>query len=186
MPFDHSCLEDFGAIAPRPRRGRLDAPDLCCYRRESDRFGVSMRAARIRTALLLVVVTSIAYGEPNDSRVPAEPGWPAFVQQFVDGFMEAHPMMGFAAGSQGVRGPLPGLEQGWSHGRSFAPQVGRHSGSRLRCREAHQGAALRMRAARLWSSTATCSGWSGRNGLSETLLFDFDWNLDFLSPDSGT
>jgi hypothetical protein len=65
-----------------------------------------MRIARI-SALLVIAWTIGACAQKPAPETPKAQDWPAFVQQFVDSFMEAHPMMAFTAGRKEYAGRFP-------------------------------------------------------------------------------
>jgi hypothetical protein len=138
---------------------------------------------RNRVAILaLVALTLVACGrEPEPKARPAEE-WPAFVQQFVDDWLEAHPMMAFTAGRKEYAGRFPD----WS-AQGLAAEVTRLKAAAAQAKEfdaATLSEAQRFEREYLlavvernlfWIEQAE---WPMRNP-----TFYFDWSLDFLSPD---
>ncbi|HET8690946.1 MAG TPA: DUF885 domain-containing protein [Steroidobacteraceae bacterium] len=136
----------------------------------------------MRTAFAAVLLSALLAACGQKPAPAAESGWPAFVQQFVDDFLAAHPTMAFAAGRKEYAGQLPD----WSR-EGIAAEIARLKGIAEKAR-AFDDAGLTddQRFERdyllavvdrnlFWLEKAE---WPFRNP-----TFYFDWGLDFLSPD---
>ena len=140
-----------------------------------------MRISRLATFLVLALALG-SCGKTPEPQAPKEPDWSAFVQQFVDGFMEAHPMMAFTAGRKEYAGRFPD----WS-AKGIATEIARLKSEATRAKafdDTKLTEAQRFERDYLlsvvdrnlfWLEKAE---WPFRNP-----TFYFDWNLDFLTPD---
>ena len=133
-------------------------------------------------ALLFMALAVIACGKQDEPKAPAEPDWPAFVEQFVEDWFVAHPMMGFAAGRTEFAGRFPdwsakGIAGEVARLKGRARQAGAFDESRLTDAQRFERDYLLAVVDRnlFWLERAE---WPMRNP-----TFYFDWNLDFLSPD---
>ncbi len=140
-----------------------------------------MKTARL-AALLCLVAAFAACGKKPETQAPQAQDWPAFVQQFADGFMEAHPMMAFAAGRKEFAGRFPdwsakGIAAEITRLKSVAAQAKTfESGKLTDAQRFERGYLLAVVDRNLfWLERAE---WPFRNP-----TFYFDWNLDFLTPD---
>jgi uncharacterized protein (DUF885 family) len=136
----------------------------------------------MRTAFAAVLLSALLAACGQKPAPAAESGWPAFVQQFVDDFLAAHPTMAFAAGRKEYAGQLPD----WSR-EGIAAEIARLKGIAERARDFDDaGLTDDQRFERdyllavvdrnlFWLEKAE---WPFRNP-----TFYFDWGLDFLSPD---
>ncbi len=132
--------------------------------------------------VLLLSLSLGACGKKPEPQAHKEKDWPAFVQQFAENWMEAHPMMGFAAGRQEFAGRFPD----WSPGgiaaevkrlESVAAQAQSFDAAQLTDPQRFERDYLLAVVDRnlFWLEQAE---WPFRNP-----TFYFDWNLDFLTPD---
>ncbi len=140
-----------------------------------------MRTASLATCLAVFLALGACSRDPAPGERRSQ-DWPAFVQQFVEDWFVAHPMMGFAAGRAEFAGRFPD----WS-ARGIAGEVARLKSVAEDARafdEAKLTDAQRFERDYLltvvdrnlfWLERAE---WPMRNP-----TFYFDWNLDFLSPD---
>ncbi|MGH8204656.1 MAG: DUF885 family protein, partial [Steroidobacteraceae bacterium] len=140
-----------------------------------------MKIARIPVLLCLLVAFAACGKKPEPEARPAQ-DWPAFVQQFADDFMEAHPMMAFAAGRTEYAGRFPdwsanGIAAEIARLKSAAEQAKAFDAAKLTEAQRFERDYLLGVVARhlFWLERAE---WPFRNP-----TFYFDWNLDFLSPD---
>ena len=137
----------------------------------------------VRCAVLLFVALAVAAcGEQNESKGPARADWPAFVDQFVEDWFVAHPMMGFAAGRTEFAGRFPdwsarGIAGEVARLKSVAAQANAFDAAKLTDAQRFERDYLLAVVDRnlFWLERAQ---WPMRNP-----TFYFDWNLDFLSPD---
>lgn len=140
-----------------------------------------MRIARLAALVVLAGFLGSCAKAPEPAP-KKEPDWPAFVQGFVESFMEAHPTMAFAAGRKEFAGRLPD----WSSA-GIAAEIARLKASAAEAK-AFDAAGLTdsQRFERdyllavvdrnlFWLEQAE---WPYRNP-----TFYFDWGLDLLSPD---
>ena len=134
------------------------------------------------TALLFVALAVIACGERNEPKGPVKPDWPAFVEQFVEDWFEAHPTMGFAAGRTEFAGRFPdwsatGISAEIARLKSVAADANAFDAAKLTDAQRFERDYLLAVVDRnlFWLERAD---WPMRNP-----TFYFDWNLDFLSPD---
>jgi uncharacterized protein (DUF885 family) len=132
--------------------------------------------------VLAVGVGLGACGDEPQREARNSQSWPAFVQEFVDGWLEAHPMMAFTAGRKDYAGRFPD----WSAGgiaseikrlKSVAAQANTFDVAALTEAQRFERNYLLAVVDRnlFWLEQAE---WPFRNP-----TFYFDWNLDFLSPD---
>jgi uncharacterized protein (DUF885 family) len=135
-----------------------------------------------RVAVLLLVVALAACGRQEQQADRTAQDWPAFVQQFADGFMEAHPMMAFAAGRKEYAGRFPdwsaeGIAAEIKRLKSLAAQANTFDAHEMTDAQRFERDYLLAVVDRnlFWLERAE---WPMRNP-----TFYFDWNLDFLSPD---
>ena len=140
-----------------------------------------MNTARIPALLCLVVAFAACGKKPEPEARPAQ-DWPAFVQQFVGEFMEAHPMMAFAAGRKEYAGRFPdwsanGIAAEIARLKSASIQAKAFDAAKLTEAQRFERDYLLAVVGRhlFWLERAE---WPFRNP-----TFYFDWNLDFLSPD---
>ncbi len=111
-----------------------------------------------------------------------DPDWPAFVQQFADDFMEAHPMMAFTAGRKEYAGRFPdwsaaGIAAEIRRLKTVSAQAKAFDGAKLTDDQRFERDYVLAVVDRnlFWLERAE---WPFRNP-----TFYFDWNLDFLTPD---
>jgi Bacterial protein of unknown function (DUF885) len=133
-------------------------------------------------AILMLAVALGACGRQPEPAARAERDWPAFVQQFAESWMEAHPTMAFAAGRKEFAGRFPD----WSR-QGIAAEIARLHALATEAKsfdDASLGETQRFEREYLlavvdrnlfWLEQAE---WPFRNP-----QFYFDWNLDFLTPD---
>jgi uncharacterized protein (DUF885 family) len=138
---------------------------------------------RHRVAILSLVALALVgcSREPEPKARPAAE-WPAFVQQFVDDWLEAHPMMAFAAGRKDYAGRFPdwsaeGLAAEVTRLKSAAEGARNFDAASLTEAQRFEREYLLAVVDRnlFWIEEAE---WPMRNP-----TFYFDWSLDFLSPD---
>jgi len=140
-----------------------------------------MRLAPIAVAATLAAFLA-ACGSKPEPAAQAAPDWPAFVQQFAEDFMQAHPTMGFGSGRKEFAGRLPD----WSKA-GIAAEIARLKAEAERAKAFDTSTltdAQRFERDYLlavvdrnlfWLEQAE---WPFRNP-----AFYFDWNLDMLTPD---
>jgi hypothetical protein len=140
-----------------------------------------MRIPRV-TALVCLAAALLACGGKPETEAPRPQDWPAFVEQFTDDWMEAHPMMAFAAGRKEYAGRFPD----WSaHG--IAAEIARLEAVAAQARSfdpAALTAAQRFERDYLLAVVDRNLFWLEQ--AEWPMLnpsFYFDWSLDFLSPD---
>ena len=140
-----------------------------------------MRSAPVVAVVLLSLALG-ACGKKPEPQARKEPDWPAFVQQFADGWMEAHPMMAFAAGRKEYAGRFPdwsanGIASEIRRLKSVAAQAKTFDAAQLTDAQRFERDYLLAVVERnlFWLEQAE---WPFRNP-----TFYFDWNLDFLTPD---
>jgi hypothetical protein len=136
-------------------------------------------------AALIVLQLAVALGACGDKPAAAsreEADWQVFVQQFVDDWLEAHPMMAFAAGRKEYAGRFPdwskpGIAAEIARLKSVAAQARTFDAADLTDAQRFERDYLLAVVERnlFWLERAE---WPFRNP-----TFYFDWNLDFLSPD---
>ena len=140
-----------------------------------------MRTA-LFTAILLLAMALGACSQDSGQEARKDLDWPAFVEQFADGWMEAHPMMAFSAGRKEFAGRFPdwspqGIAAEIARLKSVASQAKSFDAANLtEAQRFERGYLLAVVDRNLfWLERAE---WPFRNP-----TFYFDWNLDFLSPD---
>ncbi len=140
-----------------------------------------MRSATL-CAILLVTTIHSACGNGPATEPRKTLDWPAFVEQFGEDWMQAHPMMGFAAGRKEFAGRFPdwsanGIAAEITRLKSVAGQARTFDTERLSEAQRFERDYLLAVVERnlFWLERAE---WPFRNP-----TFYFDWNLDFLTPD---
>jgi hypothetical protein len=136
----------------------------------------------IRVASIFLALALSACSARQDPVAASPDDWPGFVQEFADTWMEAHPMMGFAAGRKEFAGRFPdwsakGIAAEVARLKSAAARAGSFDPARLTNAQRFERDYLLAVVDRnlFWLEQAE---WPFRNP-----TFYFDWNLDFLSPD---
>ena len=134
------------------------------------------------TAILLLAVTLGACGQKSGQEARKDLDWPAFVQQFADSWMEAHPMMAFTLGRKEFAGRFPdwspqGIAAEIARLKAIAGEAKAFDAGKLTEAQRFERDYLLAVVDRnlFWLERAE---WPFRNP-----TFYFDWNLDFLSPD---
>ena len=134
------------------------------------------------TALLLLTIALGSCGQKPEPQTRQEADWPSFVQKFADDWMEAHPMMAFAAGRKEYAGRFPdwsaqGISAEIKRLKSVASQAKDFDDAKLSDAQRFERDYLLSVVDRnlFWLEQAE---WPFRNP-----TFYFDWGLDFLSPD---
>ncbi len=140
-----------------------------------------MRIVPVAVVLLLSLSLG-ACGRKPEQQAHQEKDWPAFVQQFTDSWMEAHPMMAFAAGRKEYAGRFPdwspsGIATEVKRLKSVAAQAQTFDAAQLTDAQRFERDYLLAVVDRnlFWLEQAESPF---RNP-----TFYFDWNLDFLTPD---
>src|SRR5262245_54311158 len=134
------------------------------------------------TAILVLTVALGACGQKPEPQARQQADWPSFVQKFADDFLEAHPMMAFAAGRKEYAGRFPdwssqGISAEIKRLKSVASQAREFDDAKLTDTQRIERDYLLSVVDRnvFWLEQAE---WPYRNP-----EFYFDWGLDFLSPD---
>jgi uncharacterized protein (DUF885 family) len=162
----------------------VDSRAVCCDDCAIALHGITLmpHAARQFVVVLLLAAGLGACEKKSEPPALQETAWPAFVQQFVDGWMEAHPMMAFAAGRTEFAGRFPdwsaeGIAREVARLKSVASQAKEFDDAALTPSQRFEREYLLAVVDRnlFWLERAQ---WPMRNP-----TFYFDWNLDFLSPD---
>src|SRR5262245_4017549 len=133
--------------------------------------------------VFMALVLALGACAEKPKAVPPPPQeWPAFVQQFADDWMAAHPMMAFAAGRKEFAGRFPdwsaqGIAAEIARLKSVAAQARTFADASLTDAERFERDYVLAVVERnlFWLEQAE---WPQRNP-----EFYFDWSLDFLSPD---
>jgi hypothetical protein len=140
-----------------------------------------MRITQAAAALALAALLA-ACGQKPEPAPSADNEWPTFVQQFVDGFLAAHPTMAFSVGRTEFAGRLPdwsaeGLAAEITRLKGLAERAKAFDATKLSDAQRFERDYLLAVIDRnlFWLEQA---GWPFRNP-----EFYFDWNLDQLSPD---
>jgi uncharacterized protein (DUF885 family) len=140
-----------------------------------------MRNNSVTVVLVLALALGACGREPDPEPGKAQ-DWPSFVQQFTESWMEAHPMMAFAAGRKEYAGRFPdwsaqGIATEITRLKSVAAQAKTFDAATLTDAQRFERDYLLAVVDRnlFWLEQAE---WPFRNP-----TFYFDWNLDFLSPD---
>jgi uncharacterized protein (DUF885 family) len=141
-----------------------------------------MRIAALAAAALLAATLGACGEKTAPAPAQDDNAWPSFVQEFVDGFLEAHPTMAFAAGRKEFAGRLPdwsaaGIAAEITRLKAVADKARGFDPATLTEAQRFERDYLLAVVDRnlFWLEQAE---WPFRNP-----TFYFDWGLDFLTPD---
>jgi uncharacterized protein (DUF885 family) len=140
-----------------------------------------MRTTRA-VALAFVAAMLVACGSKPATEAPRSLDWPSFVRQFTDDWVEAHPMMAFAAGRKEYAGRFPD----WS-AQGIAAEIARLKAVAAQARTFDVAAlTTTQRFERDYVLAVVDRNLFWLEQAERPMRnpkFYFDWNLDFLSPD---